>query len=97
VWLLEPDAVRIARPVLRGLGGSNAPRLPDHSGIGFLTPASVHYGQATTILNQRNRVLRAAYSAHPERFVSGPPTAPEPPPAVWINPPKEVSIDTNAQ
>lgn len=68
-----------------------------HSGIGFLTPASVHYGQAPAILEQRNRVLQTAYEAHPERFVKGPPTAPELPPAVWINPPKEVPIDTNAQ
>jgi len=27
--LLEPDAVQAARPVLRGLGRSNAPELPD--------------------------------------------------------------------
>jgi len=27
--LLEPDAVKVARPVLRGPGRSNAPRLPD--------------------------------------------------------------------
>jgi putative transposase len=68
-----------------------------HSGIGFLTPASIHYGQAPAILEQRNRVLQATYEAHPERFVNGPPTAPVLPPAVWINPPKEVPIDTNAQ
>jgi putative transposase len=67
-----------------------------HSGIGFLTPASVHYGQASATLDQRNRVLQAAYLAHPERFVNGPPTAPEPPPVVWINPPKELPIALNA-
>ena len=27
--LLEPDAVKVARPVLRGAGRSNAPGLPD--------------------------------------------------------------------
>jgi putative transposase len=68
-----------------------------HSGIGLLTPAAVHYGQAVTIVDQRNQVLHAAYQAHPGRFVNGPPVAPEPPPAVWINPPKEASIATNAQ
>jgi putative transposase len=68
-----------------------------HSGIGLLTPAAVHYGQAVTIIDQRNQVLQAAYQAHPERFVNGPPATPELPPAVWINPPKEVSIATNAQ
>ncbi len=26
---LEPDAVKVARPVLRGRGGSNVPLLPD--------------------------------------------------------------------
>ena len=30
--LLEPDAVKVARPVLRGAGRSNAPGLP---GMGF--------------------------------------------------------------
>lgn len=68
-----------------------------HSGIGLLPPASVHYGQAVSVVNQRNQVLQAAYQAHPERFVNGPPVAPEPPPAVWINPPEEVSIVTNTQ
>jgi putative transposase len=68
-----------------------------HSGIGLLTPASVYYGQAVTVVVQRNQVLQAAYQAHPERFVNGLPAAPEPPPTVWINPPKEVSIATNAQ
>jgi putative transposase len=68
-----------------------------HSGIGLLTPASVHYGQAETVIGQRNRVLQAAYQVHPERFVNGPPTAPELPPAVWINLPKEVPISLIAQ
>jgi hypothetical protein len=30
--LLEPDAGKLARPVLRGPGRSNAPRLPDLGG-----------------------------------------------------------------
>lgn len=68
-----------------------------HSGIGLLTPASVHYGQAATVVDQRNQVLQAAYQAHPERFVNGSPVASEPFPAVWINPPKEVPITPNAQ
>jgi len=68
-----------------------------HSGIGFLTPVTVHYGQASATLDQRNRVLHAAYLAHPERFVNGLPAALEPPPAVWINPPKELPMALNAQ
>jgi hypothetical protein len=30
--LLEPDAVKAARPVLRGAGRRNAPGLPDKTG-----------------------------------------------------------------
>lgn len=58
-----------------------------HSGIGLLTPASLHYGQATQILEARHRVLRAAYEKHPERFVGGCPGLLTVPEAVWINPP----------
>jgi putative transposase len=32
-------------------------------------------------------VLDAAFRAHPERFVKGPPSPPALPDAVWINPP----------
>jgi putative transposase len=59
-----------------------------HSALGWLTPAVVHYGQAPQLLEQRQRVLTAAYQAHPERFVRGRPTPPGLPPAVWINPPR---------
>ena len=61
-----------------------------HTGIGLMTPASVHYGLADALLSQRNQVLLAAFSAHPERFVNGPPVAPALPSAVWINKPQEV-------
>jgi putative transposase len=57
-----------------------------HSGIGLLTPASVHNGTATKIIEARQRVLDDAYSAHPERFRKGRPTASRPEPA-WINKP----------
>ena len=59
-----------------------------HSGIGLLTPEAVHFGQAQQIINARNKVLQAAYQAHPERFVRGLPLPPRLPDAVWINPPK---------
>jgi putative transposase len=62
-----------------------------HSGIGDLTPADVHHGRAQTRLEARQRVLDAAYAAHPERFVRGAPKAPTAPPAAWINRPKAVS------
>jgi putative transposase len=60
-----------------------------HSGIGLMTPAAVHDGRAATMRDARQRVLSAAYAAHPERFVSKPPQPPPLPHAVWINPPKE--------
>jgi putative transposase len=59
-----------------------------HSGIGLLTPESVHYGRAAALLDQRQCVLSHAYQAHPERFVRKPPTPPALPSAAWINPPK---------
>jgi len=57
-----------------------------HSGIGLLTPASVHNGTAAEIVEARQRVLDDAYSAHPERFRKGRPMADVPEPA-WINKP----------
>ena len=58
-----------------------------HSGLGLHTPASVHYGTATAIREQRMNVLAAAYATHPERFVRAKPQPPLLPTAVWINPP----------
>jgi putative transposase len=60
-----------------------------HSGIGFHTPADVHYGRAELVRAQRARVLEAAYAAHPERFVRKPPAPPELPTPAWINKPQE--------
>jgi putative transposase len=58
-----------------------------HSGLGLLTPATVHYGQAQVVIDQRQQVLQAAYAAHPERFVRGEPKPPSLPTEVWINGP----------
>jgi hypothetical protein len=58
-----------------------------HSGLAFLAPAVVHFGQAAAVRAQRETVLTAAYVAHPERFVNGPPRPADLPTAVWINPP----------
>ena len=63
-----------------------------HTGLGLMTPAMVHFGQAEDVRAQRNQVLLAAYAAHPERFVKGPPLAPALPTEVWINKPQEVSL-----
>ena len=58
-----------------------------HGGIGWLTPAMVHYGQVEIVRTARRQVLMAAYAAHPERFVRRPPEPPAVSEAVWINPP----------
>ncbi len=59
-----------------------------HSGIALLTPHMVHYGLAADVLDNRQRVLTAAFQQHPERFVHKPPRPAPLPEAVWINPPK---------
>ena len=64
-----------------------------HSGIALLTPSMVHFGQAPTVLTQRQLVLDAAYLAHPERFVRKAPTVQPLPDMVWIN--KPVSSDSS--
>jgi putative transposase len=58
-----------------------------HTGLELLTPHVVHYGLADAVISQRQQVLRAAYAAHPERFVRGAPTHPALPMEVWINKP----------
>jgi len=62
-----------------------------HSGIGFVSPAALHFGQAQQIFDQRQAVLAQAYMVHPERFVNGPPTPPVIPTEVWINQPAQQS------
>jgi len=56
-----------------------------HTGLGLMTPSTVHHGHAETVYAQRQQVLEAAYAAHPERFARGMPTPPKLPSAVWIN------------
>jgi putative transposase len=58
-----------------------------HLGLGLMTPAAVHFGQAPALFTQRQQVLHLAYQAHPERFVKGLPKPPALPAEVWINPP----------
>jgi len=67
-----------------------------HSGLGFLTPAVVHFGRAEIVRAHRERVLAAAYAAHPERFVNGQPRPADLPTAVWINPPVKKATAQNA-
>ena len=58
-----------------------------HSGIGLHTPASLHYGTATEVREQRGHTLNAAYAANPARFRHRRPTPPELPTIAWINEP----------
>ncbi|MGA2631675.1 MAG: IS3 family transposase [Terriglobia bacterium] len=66
-----------------------------HSGIGMMTPAMVHYGQAPFIREKRQTVLDAAYLAHPDRFVRRPPTPLQLPKEVWINKPQNSDENTH--
>jgi len=58
-----------------------------HTGLGLMTPLTVHYGQAQHVIKQRQEVLQVAYATHPERFVRGIPKPPSLPTEVWINKP----------
>lgn len=58
-----------------------------HSGIGMMTPESVHAGRATEVQQQRQRTLNAAFLRHPKRFKNQMPRPHRMPTAAWINPP----------
>jgi putative transposase len=68
-----------------------------HTGLGLLTPADVHAGRAEAIRQKRQAVLQRAFDAHPERFVNGVPQPDELPQAAWINPPKAVANQPDAE
>ncbi len=57
-----------------------------NSGIGLLTPAMVHFGEAPSVL-ERRQMLDVAYQAHLDRFVRRPPRPLPLPSEVWINKP----------
>lgn len=58
-----------------------------HSALALLTPAMIHAGRGPQVMQQRQRILEAAFRAHPERFVRGQSQPGFLPEAVWINPP----------
>ena len=64
-----------------------------HSGIGFMTPAAMHFGTAPALWQQRAAVLQAAYLAHPERFKGKLPVPPKLPTVVGINMPKPQPLE----
>jgi putative transposase len=57
-----------------------------HPGIGSHTPASVHFGTAEEVRDQRAVTLSEAYARHPERFARRR-RPPEIPKQAWINDP----------
>ncbi len=63
-----------------------------HVALGLMTPYDIHYGLAQAKWEQRAKVLRAAYDAHPERFPRGIPLPPPLPTAAWINKPLGLDV-----
>ncbi len=66
-----------------------------HSGIGYMPPHSVHYGQAQAMRITRQTTLDAAFQLHPNRFKSKCPQPPALPTAAWINPPPQEKQQTH--
>jgi len=58
-----------------------------HSGIAYETPASLHYGRATAVIEARKTTLDTAYELRLERFAGGRPTPAKLSTAVWVNSP----------
>ncbi|MDP9441837.1 MAG: DDE-type integrase/transposase/recombinase [Actinomycetota bacterium] len=67
-----------------------------HSGIGLHTPASVHFGTAVAIRQQRAATLDAAYADNPARFRHRRPTPPKLPTVAWINEPTPEALIKSA-
>ena len=65
-----------------------------HSGIGHMTPLSVHYGLAPAMREARQATLDVAFLANPRRFKGNRPCLKAMPVAVWINSPPLESITT---
>ncbi len=61
-----------------------------HSGLGFLTPQAVHYGDAQRLIAIRTAALDQAFERNPQRFKGNRPLPPTLPTAVYINPPTAV-------
>ena len=82
------DSVSFCRPFFKWYNYDHR-----HSGIGMVTPTDMHYGMAENVVEERKRVLKAAFETHPERFVKGVPLPPVLPKAAWINPPVSTLVD----
>src|SRR5699024_10919011 len=61
-----------------------------HSGIGFHTPADVHFKLTAEVDQARHQAMHAARQAHPERFATTQlPKTLQLPDAAWINKPTQ--------
>jgi putative transposase len=58
-----------------------------HSGLCWLTPATVHYGGGPAVLAARHQTLMKAYEHNPRLFINGAPKMAVLPARVWINAP----------
>jgi hypothetical protein len=58
-----------------------------HSGIGMMTPESVHTGRAAEVRKQRKNTLANAFQRMPNRFKHRMPQPQKLPTAAWTNPP----------
>ena len=67
-----------------------------HTSIALLTPAQVHYGEATQILARRQATLDAAFALNPKRFGDRRPSAGQLPEQVGINAPSIAVMDTGS-
>ena len=63
-----------------------------HSGIHWLTPETVHYGNGNIVLENRHKTLLIAFEKNPIRFSNKIPILKKLPEAVYINPPLTVQI-----
>ena len=62
-----------------------------HSEIALMHPATVHYGKADQVWQDRQRVMDAAYARDPDQFSGGAPQVPKPRRRAWINKPKNAA------
>lgn len=66
-----------------------------HSGIGMMTPDTVHSGKAEDCFKARQAVLDKAFAQHPHRFTRRP-KAQQAPKEVWINKPQNEEQECSA-
>ena len=65
-----------------------------HSGIGFHTPADVHFNLTTEVDQARHHAMQTAWQAYPERFAHTLlPKTLQLPEAAWINQPSNQDSD----